>query len=126
MVKFKKNNYMFWHSPVALVFLFCILILFGYKLIDLFQKKNETNHKKELILDKIETLQKKESALSTDISKIKTEEGIEEIIREKFQVAKPKEKMVIIIDENIKDNTLPEKEIKSRGLGNFIKKLFTN
>jgi len=125
MMKFKKSNYKFWHSPFALVLLFCILILFGYKIIDLIQKERETAYKKNLILDKIDSLQGRESSLSLDISKLETEEGKEEVIREKYQVAKEGEKMVIIVDEENKDSSVTE-EKTSHGFWNWVKKIFGN
>ena len=123
MMKFKKSNYKFWHSPIALVFLFCILILFGYKIIDLIQKERDTAYEKDLVLDRIDNLQKRESSLSLDISKLETEEGKEEIIRDKYQVAKPEEKMVIIVDDN-KNNSQPEEEKVSHGFWEWIKRTF--
>jgi len=125
MMKFKKSNYKFWHSPFALVLLFCVLILFGYKIIDLIQKERETAYKKNLILDKIDSLQGRESSLSLDISKLETEEGKEEVIREKYQVAKEGEKMVIIVDEENKGSSVTE-EKTSHGFWNWVKKIFNN
>jgi len=123
MTKWKRNNYRFWHSPIALIFLFCIFILFGYNIIDLIQKEKETANKKELILDEISVLNEKKSSLSLDISKLNTEEGKEEIIREKWQVAKPDEKMVTIVDE---DNSKARAEVKieNHGFWNWVKKVF--
>ena len=106
----RKNTYNFWHSPIALISLFCILVLFSYNIIGLIEKGNETARKKELMLANIESLRKRESSISTDIEKLKTDEGVEEVIREKYQVAKEGEKMVVIIDpEN--QNTLVDKDI---------------
>ncbi len=103
MAEFKeKNNNSFWHSPIVLLVLFCILILFIYNMVDLFEKERETSKKKELILSKIETLRARENTLSVDIEKLKTAEGVEEMIRDKFQVVKEGEKMVVIVDEDKK------------------------
>ena len=123
MNKEKKNNYKFWHSPISLIILFCILGLFGYKIIDLIKKYKETSHTKELILEEIDELQKKEIALSNDISKLETEEGKEEVIRSKFQVAKEGEKMVTIVNEDNK-GPLTEKEKINHGFWNWIKGIF--
>ena len=79
MAKWKRNNYKFWHSPVALVVLFVLLLLFGYNVVGLIKKNAETSHKKELTLDQIDSLKQRESSLSTDISKLNTDEGKEEI-----------------------------------------------
>lgn len=125
MTKFKKTNYKFWHSPIALIILFFILVFFGYKIIDLLKKDMETSHEKELTLDRINDLQKREASLNIDISKLQTEEGKEEIIREKYPVAKEGEKMVTIVDESDKGSLLqPGVEVTSHGFWGFIKKIF--
>jgi len=124
MAKEKRNNYKFWHSPIALFVLFCILVLFGYKIIDLIQKNIETSRKKELILDQIDRLQKRELSLSEDIARLGTEEGKEEIIREKYQVAKINEKMVTIVDENVDMNDSKEEDRVSHGFWNWVKNIF--
>ena len=62
------------------------------------------------------------SSYLSDIKKLNTDEGIEETIREKFQVAKEGEKVVIIVDrENIESNIYPEKKSES-GFIFWIKK----
>jgi cell division protein FtsB len=122
MNKGKGNHYKFWHSPVALLVLFCIVVFFGYKIIDLTQKERETAHKKELVLNQIDSLRQRKDSLSKDISKLETDEGQEEIIREKYQVAKPNEKMVIIVDDNKKVE--PPKEEAKHGFIEWLKNIF--
>ena len=123
MTKGKRNNYKFWHSPIALVILFFVLVLFGYKIIDLVKKNKETADKKELALEEIDRLQKREQSLNKDISKLNTEEGKEEIIREKFQVAKQGEKMVTIVNDDSKNSSGEDTKV-SHGFWNWIKKIF--
>jgi cell division protein FtsB len=123
MADFKKKNYKFWHSPIALFVIFCLLVLFTYKIVDLIKKERETSHKKELILEHIDSLKAKEESLKKNIIKLETEEGKEEIIREKYQVAKEGEKMVIIVDEEDKNSSVEEGG-NSHGFWNWIKKIF--
>ena len=118
----KKTN-SFWHSPLMLIVLFVILILFGYNMIGLIEKERETAKKKDLILSNIETLRSRESSLSSDIERLKTEEGIEETIRDKYQVVKQDEKMVTIIDQQEEVVVVETKESK-HGFVNWIKNLF--
>ena len=124
MIKFKKSNYKFWHSPFALILLFCFLIFFGYKIIDLVKKDIETSHEKRLTLDKINNLEGQESSLNKDISKLQTDEGKEEIIRDKYPVAKEGEKMVTIVDEESKVNSGVVVEKVGHGFWNWIKGIF--
>lgn len=116
---------MFWHSPLALFLLFLVMGFFVYKIIGLVQKERETSKKKELVLDQINILKQRENSLSQDISRLETEEGKEEIIREKYQVAKEGEKMVIIVNEEENPNSeLSNREIKDHGFWNWVKHMF--
>ncbi len=125
MKKEKRNNYKFWHSPIALVVLFFILIFFSYSMIDLIKKEKETSEIKELTLDEINTLEEKKTSLSNDILKLKTEEGREEIIREKYPVVKEGEKMVTIVDEEINDSSGQSGKV-NHGFWNWVKRIFDN
>ena len=119
----RKNTHNFWHSPVILLVLFCILILFIYNIIGLNEKERETAQKKDFELANIETLRNREKSLSLDIENLKTEEGIEETIREKFPVVKENEKMVTIIDKD--KNEAPIVEVnKNHGFWGWIKGMF--
>jgi cell division protein FtsB len=101
MAQFKKREeYRFWHSPLFLVVLFLIVLLFAYNMIGLIAKERETTKNKISELNKIDDLQKRDDTLSANIAKLKTSEGIEESIRDKFQVVKPGEQMVVIVDQN--------------------------
>jgi hypothetical protein len=123
MMKFKKSNYKFWHSPFALIILFCLLVFFGYKIIDLEKKNIETSHEKESALNKIDDLSKRADSLSSKISKLDTEEGKEEIIRDKYPVAKEGEKMVTIVNEG-NNNSSPITQNTNHGFWNWIKGIF--
>lgn len=119
----RKNKYNFWHSPLVLIVLFCVLILFIYNIIGLIEKERETTEKKNVILSNIETLRNREKSLSNDIEKLKTEEGVEETIRDKYQVVKEGEKMVVIVDEEEKGASITPQETK-HGFIEWIKRIF--
>lgn len=125
MLEFKKKDtYHFWHSPLSLGILFCLLVLFSYNMINLIEKERDTSKQRELALVKLDTAKAREQALSEDITKLKTPEGVESTIREKYQVAKAGEKMVQIVDDNSTPQAL-ENTAKEHGFWAFIKKLFT-
>jgi hypothetical protein len=127
MIEFKKkSNYRFWHSPIVLVFIFCIFMLFLYNIIGLIEKERETSHKKDLILEEIDLLKEREASLGKDMLKLETEEGKEAIIREKYQVAKEGEKMVIIVDQKDEIILPKNKEKVDHGFWNWFKKFFEN
>lgn len=124
-MEFKKNNhkYKFWHSPIALLLIFIFLILFIYNIIGLIEKERETAQKKDLALEQLSDLRAREDLLKKDIQKFQTEEGQEEIIRDKYQVAKEGEKMVTIVDEESSSEQLPDKK-ENHGFWNWFRGLF--
>ena len=118
----KKNQYAFLHSPIMLVILFCILVIFSFNVIKLVEKERETSRNKVMVLNKIEDLKGREVSLNSDIDKLKSEDGLEDIIRSKFQVAKPNEKVVAIIDEE-QEPIIEEK--KNHGFWLWVKGMFS-
>ncbi len=124
MAQFKeKNKYSFWHSPLTLLVLLIIVVVFAYNMIDLIQKERDTHKNKISELKKIEELRERESLLSSDIEKLNTEEGIEESVRDKFQVVKPGERMVVIVDDTPKEENT-EESMKEHGFRAFLKRFF--
>ena len=63
--------------------------------------------------------------LREELEKLKTEEGIEETIRDKYQVVKEGEKMVVIVDEEKKESIVLGEENK-HGFIEWIKGIFKN
>ena len=124
MMKFKKSNYKFWHSPLALIILFCLLVLFGYKIIDLIKKDVETRQQKNLVLDEKDSQEKKKISLLGKIEKLNTDEGKEEIIREKYPVAKQGEEMVTIVDEGTNNNPPATTQNTGHSFWDWIKGIF--
>ena len=76
-----------------------------------------------MILSQIETLRAREKILNDDISKLNTEQGVEETIRDKFQVVKEGEKMVVIVDEEKKENK-ESVTVSNHSFWGWIKKTF--
>ncbi len=119
----RKNRNNIWHSPLVLFVLFCVLVLFAYNIVGLIEKERETTKKKDIILSDIETLRGREKSLTENIEKLKTEEGIEETIRDKYQVVKEGEKMVSIVDQE-KEENIQKDMIVNHGLWGWIKRTF--
>ena len=120
----RKKNSNFWYSPLVLMVLFCVLVLFAYNIVGLTEKERETSKKKELILSQIDTLRTRQASLSNDINKLKTDEGIEETIRDKYQVVKEGEKMVTIVDQNKSTDSQTVEEVKDHSFWGWIKRTF--
>ena len=82
----------------------------------------ETGKNRKIVEDKITELEKSKEKLNSDITKLKTEQGIEESIREKFGLAKEGENMILIIDD--KNSSEIPKNTDSGGFFSFLKNLF--
>jgi len=119
----KKNGQKFWHSPLSLVVIFCVIVLFAYNMFGLIQKNREVSKKKALQMETVDALRKREGELTNNINKLSTEEGIEESIRDKYQVAKVGESVVIIVDEQSQSINLAP-VTKEEGFWAFVKKVF--
>jgi cell division protein FtsB len=93
-------------------------------MIGLIRKERETTKNKVSELNKIDDLRKREADLNKDINKLNTTQGVEESVRDKFQVVKPGEKMVIIVDEQEKKPSTDD-TTKDHSFWGFIKRMFS-
>jgi cell division protein FtsB len=119
----KKDKNNFWSSPLILAVLIAMFLFLAYKVIVLIKTERQTAEKKELILKEIDSLKDREQSLNEDITKMQTEAGIEDAIRGKFQVTKPGEKMVTIVEEQAKIPSEDKVEVDHSFWG-WVKGLF--
>ena len=92
-------------------------------MVGLFAKERETAKTKSLVLDKMNALQEREKSLTQSIDQLKTEKGSEILIRDKYQVVRPGEKMLVIVDKaelEVEEN----ENKKEHGFLNWLKNLF--
>jgi cell division protein FtsB len=92
-------------------------------MVGLFLKERETAKTKALVLDKMSALQAREKSLTESINQLKTEKGSEVLIRDKYQVVKPGEKMLVIVDKAEVEIKESENK-KEHGFANWMKNLF--
>jgi cell division protein FtsB len=85
-------------------------------------KMKETIKNRKIVEDKIIELEKSKTELSSEINKLKTEKGIEEVIRENYGVAKEGENMIMITDD--KNSTAIQPKTDEESFFSFLKNLF--
>ncbi len=119
----KKQKQSFLYAPLVLIVLFLLLVYSLYKIRGIIKKEQETALNKEVVMNKINSLKNREDSLKKDISKMQTKEGIEEIIRDKYQVVKKGEKMVVVVDKE-EPNTRNSSQNSSHSFWSWIKNLF--
>ena len=94
-------------KPV-LVFLGIGVLFFAWNIIGFVGKMEITKENKKMAEDKVAELEREKEKLSSDIAKLKTAEGMEESIREKFGLAKEGENLIIVVEDE-KNSGLNEK-----------------
>ncbi len=109
-------------SKFFLIFLGMIIFIFIFSMFSLVSKMEETIQNKKIIANKIKELEKTRKNLNSEIDKLKTSEGVEESIREKFGLAKNGENMIMVVDD--KNKTKSEENTTSNGFFSFLKNWF--
>lgn len=120
----KKSTNSLWHSPLMLFVLFLFIILFIYNMIGIIGKVRDTNKKTAIVHAQIESLTKREAALSNDISRLKTDAGVEAALRDKYQLVKSGEKMVVIVDQEASVAQAVSEKTKGNSFLVFFRNLF--
>ena len=117
-----KRGKQFWQSWPCLIFFSILILIFAWNIFTFWQKMQETSKNKKLAEDKIALLQKQKAKLTTDIAKLNTPAGVEEVIRDKFGLAKEGENMIVIVEDKNKE-VVPTPSRFSR-FWSFLKGLF--
>jgi len=99
-----------------------VIIFFFFNMFGLVSKMKDTIKNKKIVEDKITELEKSKEKLNSDIDSLKTDEGVEKNIREKFGLAKEGENMIMIIDD--KNQTIVEEEPNDSVFWGWLKNLF--
>ncbi len=108
-------------SKPFLLLLGILVFAFGWNIFGFWGKMEETKKNKEMAQAKVAELQAQKDKLSGDIAKLKTDEGVEANIREKFGLVKPGEQMIVVVDDKTPP---PAAEKPSIGLWGWMKSLF--
>ncbi len=118
----KKRNWKnLTQSRPVLLLLGILVLIFVWGMIGFLGKMQVTMENKKIAESKFLELQKEKDTLSKAISKLNTDSGVEESIRDKFPVVKDGEGMIVIVDDKAPVKA-PEQE--SNGFINFFKNWF--
>lgn len=109
------------HSKPVLIFLSILLSFFAWGIFSFWSKMRETSLNRAIIENKVAELEQQKEKLAVDIDKLKTEEGKEASIREKFGLAKEGEGLVVIVEDKAKPAS---PSISQGGFFSFIKNMF--
>jgi cell division protein FtsB len=100
-------------SGPVLVLLGVVIVVFAWSVIGLFNKMRETADNKKSDEAEIQVLQKEKEDLLSNINKLKTNEGVEEVIRDRYGLAKDGESMIVVTDDQNSTQTATENKTTS-------------
>lgn len=98
------------YSRGVLAIAFVLLLLIGKATWGLYAKEQESRKNLARVEADLAALTMREQKLQGDIARLQTSEGIESEIREQFQVAKPGERMIVLVGEEKAAAVEPVKE----------------
>ena len=87
------------YSWPSLIFLIIVSIFLTHGVWGVFQKEHQTSLIRKQRLSHLEELKTREDVLVKEINRLNTDRGIEEEIRQKFEVARPGEEVIVIVEQ---------------------------
>lgn len=92
---------------IILGVLLCLVLFMSWAVWGVYDKHQEAKARKQLLAEEYVTMTERERALTEKLDHLKTERGMEEEIRAKFQVAKPGEEIIVLLGEDEQATTTP-------------------
>lgn len=93
------------YSRTTLVVLLVLIILIAKGVFTLYLRNSESVTARENAEMKVKDLRERKQLLSSEIEKLNQEDGVDQEIREKFNVVKPGENVVLIVPDDIATTT---------------------
>lgn len=100
-------------SKISLLILFVVLLLSISSLWNVYEKYNRTKSHAETIVNDLNKLNIRKKKLIYDIAFLKTERGLEEEIRNKFDVKKSGEEVIFLFDKNEKKVIVEKRTLRT-------------
>jgi len=97
--KRKRKIRQYLYSRLALCILLVLTLLMAKAAWSVYSKERDSRVSMSRAQMELAALEARHEQLSRSIERLKTEQGVEAEIREQFQVAKPGERMVVVVEE---------------------------
>lgn len=98
----RKKLRKFLYSKVTLVVLFVLVAFLARGAWGIYQKAVIARAEREEAAQGLSELQDRTRELKASIARLKSEQGLEEELRQKFTVARPGEEVVVVVDADAK------------------------
>lgn len=110
----------FQRSPLFIFGLFFLAVILAIPTAKVYLKSRKAVEKNQEIQAQLEELEKRKSELGKEVTQLETEGGREEKIREKFDVIKPGENVLKIINKSPENDRINQEEENK----NFFSKIW--
>jgi cell division protein FtsB len=99
------------YSKVTIVILVILVLFLIRGVYGIYEKYQETDEVRDQAKSRLMELQAREKKIANDVANLKTDDGLDRALRQKFGVAKPDESVVVIVDSaSSASSTVPVKE----------------
>lgn len=90
------------YSKVSLAVLFVVFLAVGKGSWDIHEKAVVAQTERDIAARSLAGLQARTTELQASLTELKSSQGIEEAVRQKYTVAKPGEEVVVVVDDSAK------------------------
>ncbi len=110
--KRKLKSYLYSRYAVAALFLFALFL--SISVFERYVAERKVAEKRDEIKNELEALKQRELVLETEVSRLKSDRGLEEEIRDRYEVSRAGERIVVIVGEEKREeasSTVPSKVV---------------
>ncbi len=107
------------YSKPMVAGLLLIAVLLSISVYGRFKVEREMAGKRDELAGELEALKQHAATLESEVTRLKSERGIEEEIRDRYEVSKRGEQVVLIVGEEDKASSTPVEELPSEEEGFF-------
>jgi cell division protein FtsB len=107
MKEFQQRRYFrrIFFSRVVFVLFLCLAVLLGISLLGVYKKSRHADLRNKIIEEEVSNLVQRKQALDASLKQLENPLGVEEELRKRFQIKRPGEEYVVILDRAVE---LPE------------------
>lgn len=94
------------YSRLTVALLAVVVFFLGFSVYSVFEKKQQAQSQANIAEQETKTLLLRKAKTQTEIENLQTDEGIEEILRNKYRAAKDGEGLVVVVDRTSQDDQI--------------------
>ncbi len=105
--KFEKILY----SRITVILLLIVVLFLSFSVYSVFEKRQQAQSRATVAEQEAQALSLRKAKTQTEIQNLQTNEGIEQVLRDKYRAAKDGEGLVVIVDRTSKNTTNKDEDV---------------